>query len=103
MSEVKMYFKGGAGIENPVDVNGNPIVLGSILTHCYFEKDMDNFFKHHYPHLTPDDIIEVINRPSVVVRQNEKGILFGEGIYKTLYMHDFRFKYTKLLGHENDK
>ena len=46
-----MYFKGGSGITNPVDVNGVEIKKGDILTHSWFEGDHTKFFREHYPNM----------------------------------------------------
>jgi len=35
MREVKMYFKGDSGIKNPIDLQGNAILEGDILTRDY--------------------------------------------------------------------
>jgi hypothetical protein len=94
-----MYFKSGAGIENPVDVDGNLIKEGDILTHCWFEEDYVAFFKKH---LNITDIVEIERRvhlPNVIVKfNNEKKFYYGVGVdVKSAYMHDFRFKYTKII------
>lgn len=91
-----MYFKGGSGIKNPVDFNGNEIKEGDILTHCWFENDYNEFLRIHC-HFTSDEEIEKnVHKPSVVVKYNaEKGFFYGEG--KNAYMHDFRFKYAKII------
>lgn len=95
-----MYFKGGKGILNPVDVNGNSIKEGDILTHCYFEPDFPAFFKTHYPKWTEEDIEKVSNKPSVMVKWNKKGFFYAESIdpERYTYMHDFRFKFTKIVN-----
>lgn len=104
--QVKMYFKGGTGIENPVDVEGNPIKVGDILTHCWFEDDYVAFFREHISKsMTLEEIEMRVHLPNVVVKYNEKDKFFyGEGL-KTVsefsdsksYMHDFRFQFTKII------
>lgn len=96
--EVKMYFRGGQGILNPVDVDGNEIKEGDILTHCYFRDDYPSFFTKHYPKLSKEEIHKISHEPSVVVKWSNKGFLYGEGIDKPLYMHDFEFKHTKKIN-----
>lgn len=96
----KMYFKGGAGITNPVDVNGDEIKVGDILTHDWFDGDYIEFFNKYYPKMSTDDIEKRVLEPSVVVKFNADGYFFGEGFQEgamKLYMHDFRFKYTKIV------
>ena len=47
---MKMYFKGGKGIDKPTDVNGIEIKEGSILTTDNFDgEDNDWFYKTYYP------------------------------------------------------
>ena len=88
----KMYFKGGKGIENPVDFKGEPIEEGDILTHSYFYDGVDRFFAVHYPKLSPQEIEAIKMKPTYTVKKNKDGIYFGEGIDKELYLHDFHFK-----------
>lgn len=103
----KLYFKGGKGIENPTDVNGIEIKEGSILTFDWFDhEDPIKEFRRKFSHVnnwTDNQISEVINKPTFIVKINHNGILFGEGIDDSredmlrLYLHDFSFKYTKLI------
>lgn len=98
-----MYFKGGSGIKNPVDVDGKPIKEGDILTHCYFQDDYPAFFTKHYPNWDNDKIKEVTMKPSVIVKWNPDGFFYGEGFEEIgifggkAYMHDFEFKHTKII------
>ena len=94
---VKVYFKGGKGIISPVDVDGNEIKEGAILTHCYFNEDYPKFFKDYYPSLSDEKIHEVSHEPAYEVKRDEKGFLYGEGIKKELYLHDFCFKHCKVV------
>ena len=95
---MKTYFKSGSGIKNPIDFNGKEIKEGDVLTHCWFENDYVEFFKKH---LNVTDIIEIekrVNEPSVIVKYNsDKGFFYGVGIKNDSYMHDFRFKFTKIV------
>tara|TARA_R110000796_G_scaffold10769_2_gene36236 strand:+ start:304 stop:612 length:309 start_codon:yes stop_codon:yes gene_type:complete len=101
-----MYFKGGGGIEKPQDINGQEIKEGSIITFDWFDsenpiEDMRRKFTS-MKEWTNEQISERIHKPTFNVKLNEKGILFGEGIEerehdRRLYLHDFRFKYTKLV------
>lgn len=95
-----MYFKGGSGITNPVDVNGVEIKKGDILTHSWFEGDHTKFFREHYPNMTKEEIEVEVMKPSVIVKFNEENKYFyAESINpdKYLYTHDFMFKYCKVI------
>lgn len=96
---MKMYFKGGKGIENPIDSNGTKIKEGDTLTYTWFDREdpikhvRDNFINRK--HQTDKQILEYINKPTFIVKRNEQGFLFGDGLEdKGLYLHDFRFKAT---------
>ena len=105
---MKVYFKGGDGIENPKDSNGIEIKEGSVLTFDWFDvdnpiEDMRRKFSN-MKDWSDEQISERIHQPTFNVKKNKKGILFGEGIEEPryrhngrLYLHDFRFKYTKVL------
>jgi hypothetical protein len=94
----KMYFKGGKGISKPVDYGGNEIKEGDLLTHCWFDSDYVSFFRKHTNKTKLSEINEEIHKPSVVVKYNsDKNFFYGEGITNNTYMHDFRFKYTKIV------
>lgn len=93
----KMYFKGGKGIKNPVDFNGNEIKVGDILTADSFSGD-DSFYATYYPNLTKEEVESRKNKPTYIVQYNaEKEFFFANGIEHELYLHDFRFKYTKIV------
>jgi hypothetical protein len=102
---MKVYFKGGKGIEKPTDINGIEIKEGSILTTDNFDGVLDDrFYKTHYPTWTKEDIDKHWRKPTYKVKWNEKGFFYGEGLkepeYKhqgRLYLHDFRFEYTKVV------
>lgn len=105
---MKMYFKGGIGIEKPTDVNGVEIKEGYVLTFDWFDceepiEDMRRKFTS-MKEWTDKQISDRIHQPTFNIKLNEKGMLFGEGIEKQnnrhsgrLYLHDFRFKYTKVV------
>ncbi len=96
--EVKMYFKGGKGILNPLDFDGNEIKEGDILTNDYFDEFFnDDFYTEHYPNWTKQDIEERKHKPTYIVKYNQKGFFYGAGIEQDLYLHDFRFKFTKII------
>jgi hypothetical protein len=102
---MKMYFKGGSGIKDPTDVNGVTIKEGDVLTFDWFEhEDPISYMRKAFTimkELTDDQISDRIHKPTYNVKLDDKGILFGEGIEdkqtRRLYLHDFRFKYTKKL------
>lgn len=104
---MKIYLKGGKGIENPVDFNGDEIKEGDILTFDSFERNLDDendFYKRHYPSWSQEMIYEWKHKPCFRVKWNDKGYFYGEGIEVPtsefsgrLYLHDFRFKYTKII------
>ena len=95
---IKMYFKGGKGILNPKDFNENEIKVGDILTNDSFDPFFDDkFYEIHYPEWSKEKIEEHKNKPTYVVKYNEKGFFYAEGINQDLYLHDFRFKFTKIL------
>jgi len=102
----KIYFKGGSGIENPVDFYGNKIKEGDILTFDWFIKD-ENYYEHfheHYPQLSDEEIEKRVHEPRVIVKWNENGYFYGEGFDDNerhrLYMHDFCFKHTKKINNK---
>ena len=99
--KIKVYLGGGAGIEKPIDFNGNEIKEGDILTHCYFDCDYIEFFKTHIKITDEAEIERRVHLPAVKVFYNHEGKFFyGEGIERPTYMHDFRFKYAKIIKPE---
>jgi hypothetical protein len=101
-----MYFKGGKGIKNPVDSLGNEIEEGDILTHTWFDKeDPIDYMRKTFTNMrdfTDSEILERIHEPAYIVKVNDKGILYGDGIKelehgRKLYLHDFCFKDTKII------
>jgi hypothetical protein len=98
--EVKMYFKGDSGIKEPVDMDGNSIKEGDILTRDYGDNEKygiavgDNY---------PTD-------PFYKVQINSRGGFFAESIEtvdisgldpdRRFFLHDFRFKYCKIIKSE---
>jgi hypothetical protein len=95
--KVKMYFKGGSGIKDPVDFNGESIKEGDILSPDSFDTP-DSFYSTHYPSWTKEDIEAYKHKAVYVVKYNkEKEFYFAEGISQQLYLHDFRFKFTKII------
>lgn len=94
---MKMYFKGASGIKEPVDIEGNKIEQGSILTSDYGDYET-------YMHVSPPEIYKT--RPFYVVKQKDNGDYYAESIDpikdhamgdKRFYLHDFRFKFCKVL------
>lgn len=104
---MEMYFKGGKGITNPIDIDGKEIKEGNILSSDSFDPFFSKeFYTEHYPNLSEEQILERKNKPTYIVKKDENGIFFGEGLDEIsccldksnrLYLHDFRFKYTKVL------
>lgn len=101
-----MYLKGGKGIEKPVDFNGDEIKIGDILTFDSFDSDFNEayFYKRHYPTWTKEMIQNWKHKPTYEVKWNERGYFYAEGIKEPtsefsgrLYLHDFRFKHTKII------
>lgn len=95
---MKMYFKGGKGIEKPIDFNGDEIKEGDILTFDNFDPFFsDKFYSENYPKWSKEKIELRRHEPTYIVKWNEKGFFYGEGIEQELYLHDFRFKHTKII------
>lgn len=96
---MKMYFKSGSGIELPTDYDGKLIKEGDILTTDNFGEHAfdDDFYKTHYPTWTKEDIERIKHTPTYKVKWNTKGFFYGVGLEKDLYLHDFRFKHTKVV------
>lgn len=99
IKKIAVYFKGGSGIEKPLDYNGVEIKEGDIMTHSWFHKGKDKFFSEYFPQLTPEDIHKRTHQPGQVVKWNEKGFFFGNSIDESnyLYYHDFTFKECKIV------
>ena len=71
-----------------------------MLTHCWFEDDYNTFLRTHCGFTSDEEIEKNVHKPSVTVKYNkEKEFFYGEGenAIGTLYMHDFRFKYAKIV------
>lgn len=99
MTEVKMYFKGDSGIKHPIDLNGNTILEGDILTRDYADYESIG--------LTVGE--NYATEPFYKVKVNEKGGYYAESINtiggtildgdkKYFYLHDFRFKFCLKLS-----
>jgi len=84
---VKMYLNGTSGIVKPCDFDGNEIKVGDILTYDYLSPYFDDQDTTHY-----------INKPVYIVQEHKSGKgLCAVGISQKLYLHDFRFKYCKII------
>lgn len=96
-----MYLKGGKGIKNPKDFNGNEIKKGDTLTGDYFDDFFnDEYYKKYFPKMSKEDIQNHKTRPLYKVKWNGKDFYYAEGINQNLYLHDFRFEYTKIIKSE---
>lgn len=84
---VKAYFRGGKGIENPVDFHGTEIQVGDKLSWDFHD---DYYEKNGVEDWMKKDIF-------IVQKNEEKGFFFATGIYKELYLHDFRFKHCEII------
>lgn len=103
-----MYFKGGKGIENPVDANGVKIEEGSVLTFDWFDRESPiEYMRRNFSNMkdmTDNEISKYLHKPKYEVKKNKRGVLFGEGAkplkfhHGRLYLHDFRFKFTKVIN-----
>lgn len=99
-NKLKVYFKGDSGIKEPVDMEGKPIKEGDLLTTDYGDYPKYNIeVKEHYS-----------TTPFYIVKINEKGGYYAESIKpyenflgedKYFFLHDFRFKYTKLIKNKD--
>jgi hypothetical protein len=95
-NDIKMYFRGDSGIKTPVDLEGNSISVGDILTCDYadYEKNGIEITERHK------------TEPFYIVKINDKGGYYAESIKACtatisesyFYLHDFRFKYCKLIS-----
>lgn len=94
---VKMYFKGGKGILNPIDMDGKPIKEGSILTKDYGD----------YERIGLTVKTSYATDPFYLVKWNDKGFFYAESFsffesaifgQSRFYLHDFRFKFCKCLN-----
>jgi len=96
---MEIYFKGGKGIEKPVDFDGVEIKEGNILTSDNFDDFFSfDFYKKNFPEWTEEDIFNRKHTPTYIVKWNEKGFYYAVGINQELYLHDFRFKHTKIVS-----
>ena len=105
---MKTFFRSGEGIENPIDANGNEIKEGDLLTFDWFDcgnpiEDMRRKFSFMID-WSDKQIEERISEATFIVEEDKDGILFGRGIKKPkskhsskMYLHDFRFKHTKII------
>lgn len=98
---MKMYFKGDSGIKSPVDVSGELIFEGDILTRDFADNARYNI----------QDREGVSTEPFYEVKVNINGGYYAESIEtikdavmpnSRFFLHDFRFKYTKKLTPAKD-
>lgn len=95
MGEVKMYFKGDSGIKNPIDLEGNEISEGDILTTDFGDYEKFNInVEENYK-----------TDPFYKVKINNEGGFYAESIEictatiepSYFYLHDFRFEFCLKL------
>lgn len=77
----KVYLGGCSGIKTPVDGNGHKIKDGDLLTWDFLDSD--------------DTPRSWMTEPVYRVQRHKSGGFCAVGIHKSLYLHDFRFKFTK--------
>lgn len=82
----KPYFMGCSGITEPVDIEGNIIREGDILTYDYGDS------VNQKPWMFSPTYV-------VVKHKSGKG-LCAIGVSKDLYLHDFRFKNCKKISED---
>jgi len=94
--KIKMYFKGDSGIKEPVDMDGNTIKEGDILSRDYGDNE-----KH--------GIVTGGNYstdPFYLVKINKNGGFFAESIEpvdpafdmdRYFFLHDFRFSPERIF------
>jgi len=98
VEEIKVYLEGGAGIKNPVDLNGNIISEGDILTWDYGDYETIGLKVRK----------EWLTEPFYKVKVHDSGIFYAESIEpvgsvaidgdkRYYYLHDFRFKFCVKL------
>lgn len=102
MAGLIVYFKGHSGILEHFDCEGNKISEGDILTFDWFE-NLPNatLVKRFHNEMERESYM---NKPCFVVKAKYGG-LYGEGLEdiaglfgnSRLYLHDFRFKFTKII------
>ena len=86
---MKVYFGGCKGIQSPVDIDGNQINEGDLLTFDYgdFEKKPEGWE----------------DKAVFIVERHKSGGLCAVGLITKssgarLYLHDFRFKFCKKVA-----
>lgn len=83
---VKVYFRGGEGLKNPIDANGNVIKVGDKLSWDFH----DDFYQK-------SGVKDWMRTTRYVVELKSNGTLFGRGIDADTYLHDFQFKYCEIV------
>lgn len=98
---MKFYFKGGSEIKEPVDYDGNLISVGDIITTDYLDPffSSDVFIGHSKFDVAGDFIAKYEGKGCYEVKLTDDGkSLYGCGIGSDLYLHDFRFKYCRVIN-----
>jgi hypothetical protein len=98
MTEIKMYFGGDSGIEKPIDLKGNLIYEGDILTRDYGDYERiglkvgENYEKEPFYKVKVNE-----NLGFYAESINPVGGTILDGDKKYFYLHDFRFKFCLKL------
>ena len=101
MEEIKIWLGGDSGIKEPKDIDGNIISVGDLLTRDYGE-DIKNGIEVDEKRTTES---------FYKVKMNDRGGYYAESIEpigdiviggddKYYYLHDFRFKFCKVIPRE---
>jgi hypothetical protein len=84
---MKLYLNGCSCIEAPLDMHGNQIKSGDLLSWDFGDLSKSNM-----------EIEDWMKKPVFKVMCHKSGNgLCAQGINKPLYLHDFRFKYCELI------
>lgn len=83
---------------NSIDFYGDKIFEGDYLTYDWFDESQEHQDLIKYiPDVYEREIYK--HQARFVVKINDEGYLYGAGVdtSRSLYMHSFRFKFTKIV------